>query len=73
MQIAIHTAGMPFDGETIPGGKSLGGSESASYYMAKELAKLGHEVIVFTNSQKTGNWDGVVYEWMGQVSEQPLG
>ena len=74
MQIAIHTAGMPFDGETIPGGKSLGGSESASYYMAKELAKLGHEVIVFTNSQKTGNWDGVVYEWMGNVSEQyPLG
>jgi len=74
MHIAIHCGGMPFNGETIPKGESLGGSESAAYYMALELAKLGHTVILFTNSQKTGSWDGVRYEWLGQISEQfPMG
>ncbi|HOO47233.1 MAG TPA: methyltransferase domain-containing protein, partial [Deltaproteobacteria bacterium] len=82
MFIAIHTAGMPFNGATIPTGQSLGGSESASYYMAKELVKLGHHVTVFTNHQHKNAdgavvgqwWDGVLYEWLGTASEQyPLG
>ena len=72
MYIAIHCAGMPFDGNTIPSGQSLGGSESAAYYMAKELVKLGHDVYVFTGSQQSGRWDGVVYEWFGNVTEQNL-
>ena len=74
MHIAIHCGGMPFNGETIPKGESLGGSESAAYYMAKELAALDHTVAVFTNSKVRGIWDGVRYEWMGEVSEQnPMG
>ena len=82
MFIAIHTAGMPFNGATIPSGQSLGGSESASYYMARELVKLGHHVTVFTNHQHKNAdgavvgqwWDGVLYEWLGTASEQyPLG
>ena len=74
MNIAIHTGGMPFNGATIPNGESLGGSESAGYYMAKELAALGHQVTIYTNSQATGKWDGVIYEWAGERSQSaPLG
>jgi glycosyltransferase involved in cell wall biosynthesis/2-polyprenyl-3-methyl-5-hydroxy-6-metoxy-1,4-benzoquinol methylase len=82
MFIAIHCAGMPFNGDTIPSGKSLGGSESAAYYMAKELVSLGHTVTLFTNFQHFNDkkevvgqyWDGVLYEWLGNVNEQfPLG
>ena len=82
MYIAIHCAGMPFNGDTIPSGQSLGGSESAAYYMAKELVKLGHHVTVFTNhAHKNAQgdvvgqwWDGVLYEWLGTPSaDYPLG
>lgn len=74
LMICIHCGGMPFNGETIPSGQSLGGSESAAYFMAKELVKLGHKVVVFTNLPKPGNWDGVIYDHAGTMSEQaPLG
>jgi len=74
MHIAIHASGMPFNGATIPNGKSLGGSESAAYYMAKELANLGHNVVVFTRSKEKGRWDGVLYEYHGDISDTyPLG
>lgn len=82
MYIAIHCAGMPFNGDTIPSGQSLGGSESAAYYMARELVKLGHKVTLFTNHQHKNAqgeivgqwWDGVLYEWLGAPSDQfPLG
>ena len=74
MHIAMAVPGMPFNGSTIPDGKSLGGSESAGYYMARELTKRGHSVVVFTNSEQKGNWDGVVYEFLGRPREDmPLG
>lgn len=74
LHIAINCLGMPFDGSTIPSGKSLGGSETAAYFMAKELRRLGNSVVVYTNSQTRGVWDGVLYEWAGQTSEQfPMG
>lgn len=69
----MHTGGLPFNGDTIKT-ESLGGSETAAYYMALELTKLGHKVIIFTNSQETGTFDGVKYEWVGDVTEKhPLG
>ncbi len=82
MFIAMHCAGMPFNGDTIPSGQSLGGSESAAYYMARELVKLGHIVTLFTahkhvnqSGQVVGQWwDGVLYEWMGEPNKDaPLG
>lgn len=74
MYIAIYAAGMPFNGDTIKSGKSLGGSETAAYYMAKELAALGHQVIVFTSSPSVGTWDSMRYEYIGKVTQQtPLG
>lgn len=74
MYIAIYAPGMPFNGDTITMGKSLGGSETAAFYMARELAALGHNVVIFTNEKKTGRWDGVKYEWLGDCTQQcPLG
>lgn len=75
MYIVIHCGGMPFDGSTIKE-KSLGGSETAAYYLALELAKHNHHVSVFTNlrSDKTKVIDGVRYSWSGEVTkESPLG
>ena len=82
MYIAMNIAGMPFNGATIPAGQSLGGSETAAYYMARELVKLGHSVTVFTTHKHTNErgdvvgqyWDGVLYEWIGTPSQQyPMG
>jgi glycosyltransferase involved in cell wall biosynthesis/SAM-dependent methyltransferase len=74
MFIVIYAAGMPFNGSTIPDGKSLGGSESAAYFMAKELYNKGHNVTVFTSHKKGGMFDGVRYEYHGDMTEQtPLG
>lgn len=40
--------GMPFDGNT-PLNASLGGSETAAWAIARELAKRGHRIKVFSN------------------------
>ena len=73
MYIVMHCGGMPFNGNTIKE-QSLGGSETAAYYVAKELAQAGHSVTIFTAHQEGGVFDGVKYEWMGEASEEvPLG
>lgn len=64
---------MAFNGNTVAE-KSLGGSETAAYYVALELKNLGHKVTVFTNEKNTGKFDGVTYLCMGDKTEQtPLG
>lgn len=68
MDIVLHSYGMPFNGETVAT-KSLGGSESAAYYQARELAKRGHRVTVFTSSPDEGVWDGVTYCFAGQPKD----
>lgn len=73
MLITIHCGGLPFNGDTIKT-KSLGGSETAAYYVAKELAARGHRVTLFTNSQEEGEFDKVKYIWAGNSTEHaPLG
>lgn len=74
MHIVFACPGMPFRGDTLQT-KSLGGSESACYYIAREIAKLGHKVLVFTTQEDAeGEWDGVSYAWCGPASQQaPLG
>jgi glycosyltransferase involved in cell wall biosynthesis len=61
MRIAFYPAqsGKPFNGDTFKT-DSLGGSETAVVYIARELAKLGHEVIVFTRATP-GIYDDVAY------------
>lgn len=73
MDFVLHSMGLPFNGETIKS-KSLGGSESAAYYLARELAARGHQVKMFTSEQTEGVWDGVTYIWHGNpTSAAPLG
>jgi glycosyltransferase involved in cell wall biosynthesis len=77
MIILMHCGGMPFNGETIKN-ESLGGSETAAYYIARELAKRGHRVSMFTNippgEPYEGIFEGVKYISAGQADAQnPLG
>lgn len=73
MHILMNCGGMPFNGDTIKT-KSLGGSESAAYYLARELAEKGHLVTLFTNHPEEGIFDGVQYRYSGDVTEAtPLG
>ena len=74
MFFIIHCGGMPFDGETIYK-SSLGGSETAAYYMAKELVRKGHRVIVYTNmTGEDRKIEGVEYKSAGPITERtPLG
>lgn len=73
MDIVIYAAGMPFDGNTVKT-KSLGGSESAAYYLARELASRGHRVSCWTSTDKDVVVDGVTYCSVGpHTQETPLG
>lgn len=73
MEYVIHSMGMPFNGNTIKQ-SSLGGSETAAYYLGKELASRGHRVTMFTSSQEQGEFDGVTYVWAGEMDQHnPLG
>src|SRR6185436_12698812 len=73
MDISIHAQGMPFDGDTIAR-KSLGGSESAAYYLAIELARRGHRVTCWTSTDKESESNGVKWIPVGPVTQAtPLG
>lgn len=73
MNYVIHSMGMPFNGNTIKT-QSIGGSETAAYYLGKELAARGHRVIMFTNSQAEGVFDDVTYCWLGNATkDNPIG
>jgi len=60
MKIAIYNHGIPFDGSTTES-QPLGGSESGIIYMARELARWGHDIRVYVNCPNPGNYDGVTY------------
>lgn len=69
----IHALGMPFDGTTVAT-KSLGGSESAAYYLARGLAARGHKVNCWTSIEKDSQLDGVTYMNAGRYDNTtPLG
>jgi 2-polyprenyl-3-methyl-5-hydroxy-6-metoxy-1,4-benzoquinol methylase/glycosyltransferase involved in cell wall biosynthesis len=60
LRFGFFTSGLPFDGSPIEN-QSIGGSESALYYMARELARRGHSTQVFCNCPNPGVYDGVEY------------
>jgi len=50
-----------FSGDTV-NKKPLGGSESALLYLSRELARVGHKVVIYNNCGKdSGIFDGVFY------------
>jgi glycosyltransferase involved in cell wall biosynthesis len=73
MHIVMYASGIPFNGDTIKE-KSLGGSETAAYEVAKELSRRGHKVIMFTDTAEAGEFDGVNYIPIGPRTEaKPMG
>jgi len=62
--IAFYCQSIPFTAETCQLKTSLGGSETALICIARELAKLGHHVVIFTQFDENhfdeqGEYDGV--------------
>ena len=50
-----------FSGNTVYE-KPMGGSESALFYLSRELARLGHKVVIYNNcGDKAGTYEGVDY------------
>ena len=62
--ISMLVPGMPFTGESLTT-QSLGGSETAGLCMARELARAGHSVKMFCNTDKEASFDGVSYSPSG--------
>ena len=60
LDIVIYMNGMTVDYDTMTR-KSLGGSETAGVSMAHALAKRGHHVSLFCNTDNAGKHDGVNY------------
>lgn len=60
LDIIFYVQGMTFNGDSLSK-HSLGGSETMGLIMAREMAKRGHDVTMFCNTDKPGNYDGVTY------------
>lgn len=57
----IDTVGWQYDAAT-PYEQPMGGTQSALCYLAVELAKLGHEITVFTGNQERSESLGVTFD-----------
>ncbi len=60
LSVVLYTEGLPFTGNTLAT-QSLGGAETAFIYVARELARMGHDVAVFCHCTQSGAFDGVDY------------
>jgi glycosyltransferase involved in cell wall biosynthesis len=69
----IDTLGLAYDGSTL-NKRGLGGSESATIYMARELAALGFSVKVFcdcvSDDNNPGIYDGVEYCFLDDIEKE---
>ena len=74
LSMVFLVPGLPFDGNTMET-KSLGGSETAGLCMAREMAKMGHIVKMFCNTDTHAEYEGVNYynasEWVTFVTSVP--
>jgi len=65
LDVVFYTEGLEFDG-VAPFERAIGGSETAVVCMARELARLGHNVKVYCRCPRPG-----VYEYEGEVPVVP--
>lgn len=69
----IDTLGLAYDGSTLSK-RGLGGSESATIHMARELANLGFKVKVFNDciadDNNPGFYDGVEYLYLDEIEKE---
>lgn len=68
LDMAMFVSGLPFNGKTLPEGKSLGGSETAAIQVAEALARQGQRVSIFCNCADTEETNGVLYSPIGWVN-----
>lgn len=68
LHILFYTEGLPFTGAPIER-QGLGGSESALWFMAREMKRLGHVVDVICNCPHPGVYEGVNYWDKSQVRQ----
>jgi len=61
-------AGKPWNGATIYE-QALGGSEACVAYLARELARRGHNIKVYTHGQE-GTFEGVLYEHTNRMYQE---
>ncbi|MBI4134423.1 MAG: methyltransferase domain-containing protein, partial [Candidatus Terrybacteria bacterium] len=73
LDLIMISAGMNMSGETIPSGKSLGGSETCAIQLSEALARRGHHVTLFCNTEKVHNARGVFYTPIGWVQNKMNG
>jgi glycosyltransferase involved in cell wall biosynthesis/SAM-dependent methyltransferase len=67
LDVIMISAGMQMSGETIPSGKSLGGSETCAIQLAEALVRRGHHVTLFCNTDKPHSARDVYYMPIGWV------
>jgi hypothetical protein len=65
LDIVFYVNGMKFNGDALKT-QSLGGSETMGLHMARELAKRGHNVTMFSNCTKPGKYDDVTYRHISE-------
>ena len=67
LDIVLVCAGMNMTGDMLDKGKSLGGSETAAIQVAEELARQGHHVTMFCNTDRPHAYGKVNYMPMGWI------
>ena len=67
LDVIIFASGMPMNGDTIPSGRSLGGSETSAIQASESLASLGHHVTLYCNTEMPHEANGVAYRPLGWV------
>lgn len=74
LSFAFHVPGLPFTGATLRE-RSLGGSETAALCLTRALAKLGHNVHIFTAAEAVEEHEGVHYRplslWHAYATSTP--
>lgn len=71
LRICFYSSGLQINPTIDLDNQSIGGSETALYHMAIELAKRGHIVEVYANVTKSGKFQGVLWN-PSQVLPQML-
>lgn len=72
LSVLFYAQGLPFHGGPIEN-QSLGGSESALWFVANELAKRGHMVDVVCVCPKPGLYQGVTYHDLSSFPQLQVG
>lgn len=69
LRYIIYIPGMGITKDVLEN-KSLGGSESSGFYLARELTRQGNDVAIFTNIEKDEMYEDVILSPIGPQSDK---